>query len=601
MDKYNHPLARCASYLLIYLTALQPLHPAFAAGINAANGNSQVIIKPGNVPVVNIATPNGAGISHNTYKDFNVGTPGAVLNNSTQGGKTQLGVDIINGNPNFKGKPADLIINEVTGGSRSELQGKLEVFGNKANVMIANPNGITCDGCGFINAPGVTLTTGKPQFDKQGALEALEVKKGTVTIGGKGLDGNAQDYVDIISRATTLNGKINANNLSLTQGANRVSFKNGTIKYIAGEGPKPQLAVDTKALGGMYANKIRLVANEDGVGVNLKDITSKQRDITLSVNGKILLNGTAHSKTDLNVSAKELHVTPGTIVQADGNATLAATKLVNDGQISTSGEMRIFGDHIRNAGENAKLHANKSMWIQKDAQGNKSKYVENRSATIKTNTGDLVIRTDKLDNVRQTLTFSDQTEPVDKEGMRLFGSVFNAHKNGDIKDRQDLYKEDMSKWEKWLTPCTTVDECTYANRHFDHWIPDERIRTRVTSSSAPAIITSGKNSYINAGILWNDASQLKAKGDMILTGNNLSSISRAFGVKVRFNKFKPDSEAYQQYEKLGWPYPPLSYVNAGERAYSWSNDGIVDASIAAGGNLVADFKNQIDINTPTPN
>lgn len=288
-------------------------------------------------------------------------------------------------------------------------------------------------------------------------------------------------------------------------------------------------------------------------------------------------------------------------MQADGNATLAATKLVNDGQVTTSGDMRIFSDHVRNAGDNAKLRANNSLWIQKDAQGNKANYVENRSATIKTNSGDLVIRTHKLDNVRQTLTFSDQPEPVDNEGMRLFGSVFNAHKNGDIKDRQDLYKEDMSKWEKWLTPCATVDECTYANRHFDHWIPDERIRTRVTASSAPAIITSGKNSYINAGILWNDASQLKAKGDMILTGDNLSSISRAFGVKERFNKFKPDSEAYQQYEKLGWPYPPLSYVNTGERAYSWSNDGIVDASIAAGGNLVADFKNQIDIKTPTPN
>lgn len=179
MDKSTSPLARGASYLLIYLTAFQPLHPAFAAGITAANGNTQVVIKPGDVPVVNIATPNGAGISHNTYKDFNVGAPGAVLNNAIQGGKTQLGVTIENakGNPNLKGKPAELIINEVTGGSRSELQGKLEVFGNKANVMIANPNGITCNGCGFINAPGVTLTTGKPQFDKQGALEALEVKK----------------------------------------------------------------------------------------------------------------------------------------------------------------------------------------------------------------------------------------------------------------------------------------------------------------------------------------------------------------------------------------------------------------------------------------
>ncbi|HFD2081535.1 DUF637 domain-containing protein [Serratia marcescens] len=603
MDKLNHPLARGASYLLIYLTAFQPLHPAFAAGITAANGNTQVVIKPGNVPVVNIATPNGAGISHNTYKDFNVGPQGAVLNNATHGGKTQLGVEIYSaqGNTYLKGKPAELIINEVIGGSRSELQGKLEVFGNKANVMIANPNGITCDGCGFINAPGVTLTTGKPQFDKQGALEALEVKKGGVTIGGKGLDGSGADYVDIISRATELNGKINAQNLSLTQGANRISFKDGSIKPLAGEGVKPQLAVDTKALGGMYANKIRLVANEDGVGVNLKDLTSKQRDITLSVNGNLVLNGTTHSKGDLNVSAKGLHITRGTVVQADGNATLAATTLVNDGQTSTSGDMRIFGDHIRNAGENAKLHANKNMWIQKDAQGNKAKSVENRSAKILTNSGDLVIRTEQLNNVRQTLAISDQIEPVDQEGMRLFGSVFNAYKNGDIKNRQDLYKEDMSKWEKWLLPCTTSEECTYANRHLANWILDERVRTRVTSNSSPAIIASGKNSYINAGSLWNDASQLKAKGDMILTGNTFSSINHAFGTKERFNKFKPDTEAYIQYEKLGWPYPPLSYVDTGERAFRWSYDGIIDGGMVADGNLTADFKNQIEIRTVMPN
>ncbi|BBO64259.1 DUF637 domain-containing protein [Serratia marcescens] len=603
MDKLNHPLARGASYLLIYLTAFQPLHPAFAAGITAANGNTQVVIKPGNVPVVNIATPNGAGISHNTYKDFNVGPQGAVLNNATHGGKTQLGVEIYSaqGNTYLKGKPAELIINEVIGGSRSELQGKLEVFGNKANVMIANPNGITCDGCGFINAPGVTLTTGKPQFDKQGALEALEVKKGGVTIGGKGLDGSGADYVDIISRATELNGKINAQNLSLTQGANRISFKDGSIKPLAGEGVKPQLAVDTKALGGMYANKIRLVANEDGVGVNLKDLTSKQRDITLSVNGNLVLNGTTHSKGDLNVSAKGLHITRGTVVQADGNATLAATTLVNDGQTSTSGDMRIFGDHIRNVGENAKLHANKNMWIQKDAQGNKAKSVENRSAKILTNSGDLVIRTEQLNNVRQTLAISDQIEPVDQEGMRLFGSVFNAYKNGDIKNRQDLYKEDMSKWEKWLLPCTTSEECTYANRHLANWILDERVRTRVTSNSSPAIIASGKNSYINAGSLWNDASQLKAKGDMILTGNTFSSINHAFGTKERFNKFKPDTEAYIQYEKLGWPYPPLSYVDTGERAFRWSYDGIIDGGMVADGNLTADFKNQIEIRTVMPN
>ncbi|CAI1833039.1 DUF637 domain-containing protein [Serratia plymuthica] len=596
MDKLNHPLPRSISYLLIYLTALQPLHPAFAAGINAANGNTQVVIKPGNVPVVNIATPNGAGISHNTYKDFNVGAPGAVLNNATQGGKTQLGVDIINGNPNLKGKPADLIINEVTGGSRSELQGKLEVFGNKANVMIANPNGISCDGCGFINAPGVTLTTGKPQFDKQGALEALEVKKGAVTIGGKGLDGNSADYVDIISRATELNGKINANNLSLTQGANRVSFKDGTVKPIKGDGAKPQLAVDTKALGGMYANKIRLVANEDGVGVNLKDLTSKQRDVTLSVNGKISLNGTTHSKTDLNVSAKELHVTPGAIVQADGNATLAATRLVNDGQTSTSGDMRIFSDHVRNAGEHAKLHANKNMWIQKDAQGNKANSVENRSAKILTNSGDLVIRTNKLDNVRQQFAISSTNAP---------------------KDNKDI--------DRWLADGVYQDQFDY--RFFDYlaeledksftwlghidfkktpWVNSERARFTVVRDSKPAEIISGKSAYINVSELWNHVSTIKASKDLILTGNNLSVRSETLGNLNDYALF--EQKTPNQNVVLGHKWQDaktttpeyILYVRKGTQK-SWAAEGYSVSLLQAGGNLVADFKNRIEIKTPTPN
>ena len=68
MKIMDHSLARGASWLLIYLTAVQPMHPAIAAGITAANGNTNVTMKPGNVAVVNIATPNKAGVSHNTYK-----------------------------------------------------------------------------------------------------------------------------------------------------------------------------------------------------------------------------------------------------------------------------------------------------------------------------------------------------------------------------------------------------------------------------------------------------------------------------------------------------------------------------------------------------
>lgn len=130
MDKRHNSMARVTSYLLIYLTAIQPLHPAMAVGITPDNNRTQVQ-NQGNVPVVNIATPNDAGISHNTYQEFNVATQGAVLNNATQTAQSQLAGQL-NANPNLKGKAAELIINEVTGSGRSDLQGQLEIVGNKA-------------------------------------------------------------------------------------------------------------------------------------------------------------------------------------------------------------------------------------------------------------------------------------------------------------------------------------------------------------------------------------------------------------------------------------------------------------------------------------
>ncbi|HBK4607411.1 DUF637 domain-containing protein [Serratia nematodiphila] len=599
MDKFKHPLARGASYLLIYTTAVTPLHPAFAAGINAANGNTQV--QQGNVPVVNIATPNAAGISHNSYKDFNVAAPGAVLNNATAAGQSQLAGQL-NANGNLKGKAAELIINEVTGGRRSELQGKLEVFGNKANVMIANPNGITCDGCGFINAPGVTLTTGKPQFDKQGALEALEVKKGSVIIGSKGLDGYSADYVDILSRATEVNGQINANNLSLTQGANRVSFKDGTIKPIAGEGAKPVLAVDTKALGGMYANKIRLVANEDGVGVNLKDLITNQRDITLNVNGKITLNGTTHSKTDLNVSAKELLVAPWSVVQADQDATLASQTLTNAWQITASRDIRVFSDTVRNIGADTKIHANNNLWIQKDAQGNKANLIENRSATIKTNSGDLVIRTERLNNVVDNFVMGERPDKVDEEGMRLFGEIYNARKTGNIRDRNDFYNNDLKVTNDYFKiECSDGWECVagiYTPR--DIWINNETKKKFVQGVSAAGRIDAGANLYVNASSLYNHLSEIRANKNIILTGSDLTLNSQAIGSLRTYTRFSPDTDVYGEYKKIGWILPPLSFIRADGASQAWRNEGNINSVISAGGNLVADFKNTINFDTALP-
>ena len=278
MDNHQQPVRfvqRLLSYLICSLLAGQPVFPAFAAP-SPANGATKIDQAGNGVPVVNIATPNAAGISHNQYQDYNVGKEGLILNNATgQLNPTQLG-GLIQNNPNLKaGQEARGIINEVTGANRSQLQGYTEVAGKAANVMVANPYGITCHGCGFINTPNATLTTGKPVFDANGNLQSLDVTKGSITIEGQGLNASQSDALSIISRATEINAEIHAKDLTVIAGANRVT-PDGRAKAIAGEGAAPVVAVDTGALGGMYANRIRLVSSDKGVGVNLGKRTSSR-------------------------------------------------------------------------------------------------------------------------------------------------------------------------------------------------------------------------------------------------------------------------------------------------------------------------------------
>ncbi|WP_318248720.1 hemagglutinin repeat-containing protein [Pectobacterium aroidearum] len=294
---------RLLAYTLIHLIAFQPLLPAMAAGVQVATGNTALDQAGNGVPVINIATPNSAGISHNQYQDFNVDKSGLILNNGTaQLNPTQLG-GLIQNNPNLKGKAADAIINEVVSTNRSTLAGYLEVGGKQASVIVANPNGITCDGCGFINTPQVTLTTGKPQLDAQGNLQHIDVKRGDITLTGQGLDASKSDYLSLIARTAQINAGLNANDTQIVLGTNQVDATGKVTAQAADSGVK--VALDTGALGGMYTNRIRLVSSDKGVGVNVGNLSARSGDITLSANGKLSL-GDAVAQGNIQADADAL-------------------------------------------------------------------------------------------------------------------------------------------------------------------------------------------------------------------------------------------------------------------------------------------------------
>src|SRR5690606_1144312 len=143
-----------------------------------ASQRPTVISAPNGTPLVNITTPSASGVSRNVYSRFDVDAQGAILNNSRTNVQTQLG-GWVQGNPFLATGTARIILNEVDSANPSYLNGYIEVAGQRAEVVIANPAGIQLDGGGFLNASAVTLTTGKPMFNA-GALDHYRVTGGAI-------------------------------------------------------------------------------------------------------------------------------------------------------------------------------------------------------------------------------------------------------------------------------------------------------------------------------------------------------------------------------------------------------------------------------------
>ncbi|NOI31684.1 filamentous hemagglutinin N-terminal domain-containing protein, partial [Vibrio coralliilyticus] len=327
------------------LCCLMTLQPAMAnVVIDTSVVNTSKVTAGNGVEVVNIATPDSNGLSHNKYQQFNVDSKGLILNNSTaQLAQSQLG-GLLQNNPNLNGKSASVILNEVTGANRSKLEGYTEVFGQSANVILANPYGITCDGCGFINTPRVTFSTGTPEFEK-GALSGFNVVEGSVSVEGLGLDASNQTYFDIISRTAEINAAIHANDLSIVTGSNQVEYlTNNAIKQANSSLDKPQLAIDSSSIGGMYAGRIALVATEDGVGVNVGELSTSQGNITISASGEVRLG-----RTD---SAKSLEIS------SQGNVVI-------EGEQRIKTELSIEGTEV--AIQDAKVAAGQSVNLEADS------------------------------------------------------------------------------------------------------------------------------------------------------------------------------------------------------------------------------------------
>ncbi|HGN0210813.1 TPA: filamentous hemagglutinin N-terminal domain-containing protein [Proteus mirabilis] len=163
---------------------------------------------------VEVINTNQDNIAHIYYDRFDVSEDGLLLKNDK----------------------AELIINEVVSKKRSMLDGELELQGKKATVVIANPNGISCNNCsfsGFTESNSIKLITGSStgKFSKQFTLtDELIDFRFTDKITKNEFSHINRHYKDISSR--TIN--IISNNISLEEGdfnAEYIRFDLGLTRF----------------------------------------------------------------------------------------------------------------------------------------------------------------------------------------------------------------------------------------------------------------------------------------------------------------------------------------------------------------------------------
>ena len=410
---------------------------------SSANKHLQPMIMPtaSGMVSVNIQTPNDKGLSNNHYSQFDVGSQGVILNNNRKAVATQL-AGFVDANPFMARGEASTILNQVNSNKASMLNGFVEVAGQKADVIIANPNGLQINGAGFINAANVHLVSGVAQV-YDGKPSTYHVGTGAIVASGK-LNAGHTDYTALIAKSMQLNDEIYAGKqLDVITGENLINIQDGKLNQLSATSKQASssqtnqtanntaqgVALDISALGGMYAGSIRLIGTNQGLGVNNAGIIlSTGNDgaspLSLDIKGNLINTGTIAGKDKLQINTSTLE-NLGTISSESGNIALTTNHLNNSGTIFSNQVNQITASH----------HINNQGDIYGGAFDIATNSLNNAGKLIQTGKGQLAIKSDTLTNTNQAVigqslyhkTTVDMADPPST--AQASGGVINAKAN----------------------------------------------------------------------------------------------------------------------------------------------------------------------------
>ena len=407
----------------VFLPSVHAEDMAIRADKSAPGNQQPIVLQTANgLPQVNIQTPSAGGVSRNQYSQFDVAEKGAVLNNARKAVQTQM-AGWVQGNPNLTRGEAKVILNEVNSANPSRLKGYVEVAGKKADVVIANPSGIQCDGCGVINAGRTTLTTGKAEVEN-GELKGYRVKGGKVTVGPKGMDNSQSDYTDIIADKAEIRGGVwSRKGIKVTTGKNNVDRTNDPVVYVGDENidktdrtsntqseNQSTYSVDVSQLGGMYAEKIHLVDNGQGLGVrNAGHIGAAAGSVKIDSQGKIVNEGFIGGSENAQLNAKKNIENRGT-VYAKAQTQLNGQNIDNKQGVIAGKQVQLNASNVDNRKQSDKgslIVASEKVEIKANSLDNSGTKSSSQNVQgIKA--GQLNVVADKVSNQQGAINVSEE-------------------------------------------------------------------------------------------------------------------------------------------------------------------------------------------------
>ncbi|EHP39562.1 filamentous hemagglutinin [Cupriavidus basilensis OR16] len=247
------------------------------------------------------------GVSTNTYRDFNIPRAGVDLDNRAVLART--------------------ILNQVTSTNPSLLEGPLNVLGNRANVILANPNGITVNGMTVQNIGKLALTTGQVDLttlNNPAAQSNITIKtsRGLLEIGPEGLSGELLQ-LELIAKQIRIGGRIENRysnptaNLRVVAGTSAAEVNTSPsatdnrtdwIKYTAPEDIRRQgIAVDITGAGSLVSGRIELLVTDQGAGV-------RHAGSAYATSGDFVVSGTG----DLQLASGKIRALQDALIATGG-------------------------------------------------------------------------------------------------------------------------------------------------------------------------------------------------------------------------------------------------------------------------------------------